>query len=285
MSWLNTLLDVASFGVQMSQAQKLSQLQSQHADGAMIQAVVQALRGEIFKYKQAAEEVLALEQSDPKATAAVLDILSHRLQAAGIKPELFPELGDKEYVVSTQRLLRDNRNRLMAQLSPVDQTQVEEAAALVLKLPKYQYYLDHYDQMAEYRAIYPTYADLKQRNTKLPMWSVRLLGLMIFCGAFLFSFATGLAGFEVLSMTSCLGGVGLALGSIFWARHRTRPAEYEQKKRALEKIQQTVDVQQFFAIEQEVGTDPDSVRQRYQADQRLIDQFFGNSNFQRLLVG
>lgn len=285
MSWLNTLLDVASLGVQVSQASKLSQLQAQHGDAAVIQTLGLALRSEIFKYKFAADEVLALEATDQRAAACALEILHRRLQQAGISPDLFPDLADKEYAATTQRTIRDHRNRLMAQLSPADQSLVQEVATVALNLPRLHYLLDYHGEIDEYRAIYPSYLDLKQRNTQLPVWLVRIVALLILGAALPIALVLSFLNYGISSAMFCLGGLALAFGSVYWAQRRARPAEYHRIQQRLEAIRQKVDVQQFFTIEQEFGADVDTVRKRYEADQELVNQFFSNNNFQSLLVG
>ena len=120
MGWLDIAFDAAMLSTQISQRNKLQQLQQQHAEAAVIQAVVLALRQEIFKFKQTAEEIVALAATYPKQAAGALEILQRRFQQAGLTPDLFPELGDKEYVAATTRYLREQCQRLLAQLPPAD---------------------------------------------------------------------------------------------------------------------------------------------------------------------
>src|SRR5262249_24889668 len=128
MGWLDIAFDAAMLSTQISQRNKLQQLQAQHAEAAMIQAVVQVLRQEIFKFKQTGEEIVAVATTYPKQAAGALEILCQRFQQAGLVPDLFPELGDKEYVATTTRYLRDQRQRLFMQLAPADQLEVKNVA-------------------------------------------------------------------------------------------------------------------------------------------------------------
>ena len=70
MGWLDIAFDAAMLGTQISQRNKLQQLQQQHADAAVIQAVVLVLRQEIFKFKQTGEEIVAVAATDIHAAAA-----------------------------------------------------------------------------------------------------------------------------------------------------------------------------------------------------------------------
>ena len=132
MGWLDIAFDAAMLGTQISQRNKLQQLQQQHADVAAIQAVVLVLRREIFKFKQTGEEIVALAVTYPKQAAGALELLYQRFQQAGLIPDLFPELGDKEYVATATRYLRDQRERLFAQLAPADQLEVKNVASAAM---------------------------------------------------------------------------------------------------------------------------------------------------------
>lgn len=179
MSWVNTMLDIGIIGMQASQKNKLEQLQRQNAEAALIEALLRALRDEIFRYKQAADEVLKLESNDPKSAAAGMKILFLQLQDFGLTPDMFPDISDKEYVATTTKSIRDNAKRLEGSLSTEDQAEVDTVVDAAMNLPGYNYYIQHHEVVNVYRQSLPIYDELKTRNNGCVAISV-IFGSLVF---------------------------------------------------------------------------------------------------------
>jgi hypothetical protein len=273
MGWLDVLnvgLGVANVAVNVSNASKLEQLQAQGAAAALIQAVITELRDQIFKFKQAAEAILASEAQSTKVAAGAMQLLELRLQDSGINPDLFRELSDKEYAASTIRLIRDNSSRLLGQLPDAERGEVTRVAAIASHLPKYNYYLANYSEGKRLQEAAYTVAEYAPRNSCLVQ-----IGLVLYV-------YPGI-GIPIGVMISLFGNsLGIILGLAVWvaglvAIMRWMNARgYRQAKKLLDDSKNKLDLEQFNALDRELGGEDKTRRSQAEA-QRLVQDFFGSS--------
>jgi len=291
MGWLDIAFDAAILGTQISQRNKLQQLQVQHAEAGMIQAVVLVLRQEIFKFKQTGEEIVAVAATYPKQAAGALEILYQRFQQAGLTPDLFPELGDKEYVAATTRYLREQRQRLFAQLTTNEQLEVKNVASAAIQLPRYNAYVGHYDNVLRYRAALPVYTSLKGRNSGC------LMGIGVyFVGSILIVLFAAIGAWlganidpQLMLNGGCFGviiAVCALVLSILWYRQTVaRAPEFNQARKVIDELKGQINLEEFAALEKDLGTEYEVVRNQQQATQKILNQFFADGNFSAMLPG
>jgi len=293
MSWMNTLLDIGIMGMQANQSQKLHQLQQQQAGAAAVQALIQALRDEIFKYKQAADEVLAMEVSDPKAAVVAMRILYIKLQEFGVTPDIFPELSDKEYAASTIKLIQGNSERLMADFPEEEQSEIEQIASAVLNLPKYKYYIENFDNAQKYRNALANYKKYKTLNSGCLSWFVGYWVLSII-GAISFGAGMGIAtvfsGGQEMSDGAAVFGVIMGMlifigGVILYNRKGRRAKEYKEARNIVEQHKGKLDLTEFAALENQFGCDYQNVLESQKKDQVLVDNFLEDKDVLQLLLG
>jgi len=291
MGWLDIAFDAAILGTQISQRNKLQQLQVQHAEAGMIQAVVLVLRQEIFKFKQTGEEIVAVAVTYPKQAAGALEILYQRFQQAGLTPDLFPELGDKEYVAATTRYLRTHHDRLLAQLTPADQLEVKNVVNAAIRLPRYNAYVGHYDNVMRYRAAIDLHGSLKGRNNGcLLVIGACIIGFIVLS---LFSAGgaqlSGAMDVESVLSTGCLGmvvAIGVAgLFGQWYRRSFARAPEFNQARKVIDELKGQINLEEFAALEKELGTEYEVVHNQQQATQKILNQFFADGNFSAMLSG
>lgn len=291
MSWVNTLLDIGILSMQVNQKQKLEQLQSRQIEAAMMQTVVQALREYIFKFKQAAEEIVRAENQNPLVAAGAIRILEARLLDFGIAPEMFPDLSDKEYVASTIRLIRDNSNRMTKALPVSDQEVISQVVEASLHLPEYNYYVDTYQKVQKYQEAKKSYKSLEALNSGCLMTVVWLF-LFGFTAFFCSSVAAivggiisdGLVG--LFGIIGFLGSVALLVFAISQFRTKfMRPDEFKQAHKVVKDFENQVDLKQFQEIEKKLGTDLTKVQGMQEKAEAILSSFFGNSTFDQLLPG
>jgi hypothetical protein len=171
MGWLDTVLDVAGLAMDVANYNKLNQLKQQQGQTAQytqyIEALLREMRNEVFRFHQAAEEILAREDDSPRVAAAAIALLEIRLQASPLSPDLFIELGDKNYVASTFRQIHESKRRLFNQLSHEEQAEVNQIAAKSIAMEDADYYIDHYHSAQQLREAQMTVTELAGRNSGL----------------------------------------------------------------------------------------------------------------------
>lgn len=265
MSWWDVIevgLGAANLAANASNAQKLEQMRRQGAAVALMEAIVKELRNQIFKYKQTAEEILAMEAKSPKIAAAAMRLLELRFDDSGITPDLFNELGDKDYVANVMRTIRENSGRLMEKLMVEERVDVNAVIDKVKRLPDYAYYLDHHEKVHAYQEALSQPHEMGS--------GLQLLGVLtIFGGGFL-GVVTSCFGYMAGGYrndpgavgVSCLGqvlvllavGAGIALLVIGGTRSATN-----QK---IKRIQEEVDIARYDKLAIKFGIHSlDEVRQ------------------------
>jgi hypothetical protein len=281
---LDTLLNIGILGVQISQQAQLEQMNRQQLQTTVARQLLQALREEIFKFKQAADDILAMVPHAPKTAAAAMGILHEQLQAFGISSDLFPELGDKEYAAATIRTIQVESGRLHEQLPPGEQAEVSGVVAAAVELPRYDYYLAHYQAVQDYRAAKPVYETLKGKNNSL--LQILFIGGALMVVPILFIAMCGLMGSMVveggISALSCIGGwvgVAVVIGAYLWFRRTVaqgdRFQDAQRRVKAFEKGE--VDLQLYEQLERRYGADDAVVSAKRDAAERLVSGFFQES--------
>lgn len=264
MGWLNTLLDVGILSVQVSQSAKLEEMKRQGSNAEAIQALLHVMRNEVFSYKQAAQKALALEPADERAAATAMLLIERQYDDLGLTPELFPDFVDKEKVAETESLIVENSARLLAQLDPATAQAVRGDVDAVLQLPKYEFYIDHYEDVANYRAAKAEVNRLGTKNSGC----LQVIGFFILlgfvpmiCGSVGLVFNEGFALFGIL--------VGVVLTFVLAYLYTTRVAEsktYSAARRAVRNFEKKgVDMQLYAQVEKELGRDLTDVRRRRDA--------------------
>lgn len=279
MSWLNTLLDVGIISMQLSQRSKLEQLQQGQAAETLVRVVIQALREEIFKYRQAAEEILVLERKDPKVAAAAMKILFLRLKNLRLSADLFPEISDKEYFAATNRLIRENSTRLIRRLVPAEQKEVNRVAAVADALSDLTYYLEKYQDAQKYRQALLTIERLKTLNHGCVTISL-VLTLMFVLFALPFMLNIEGQGTGILCLTNpIIGGIVLFI----YYNQIARSKDYRAAKKVVSKLEGEVDLERFADLDKRFGHSYQRALNLKKQAQSILRDFFGSSGMPIML--
>jgi hypothetical protein len=275
MSWVRLLIGATDLAVSVNNARKFEELKSQGAATAMVEALVTALRAEVFKYKQAVDSILELEEQNLKVAAGAMRLLEERLADSGITPDLFSSFDDKEYTAATTKLIRTHSQRLTNMLPPDDQAEVEQLIARATPVDDYEYYLAHYEEGKKLQVV----EEYGPRNSCLPRIMV---GLYIYPGSgialLLFGGIGGVAG-EVGQV------VGIALGVIVWIFGMYRISrwmsakKYREAKKLVDEIESDINLQRFNRLDTQFNGNKAEVERKYQAAQRAIKDFFGEAQY------
>ena len=285
MSWTSTLVDLGIISVQISQLKRLEQLQRQNAEAALIQVVVQALRNEIFKYREAAREILDAEAAMPEIAAGAMGILHERFRMVGFSPDSFPDLKEKEYVAATARLIRKERERLLQQLEPAQRDAVRSIVKAATYLPSLDYYVNYYETISNYRQALASREKLKWRKNGCLQVSV-MLGLLILLPtitSIIFGAMGSLLGEEVSSLARGVGaGTGLVMFLVTFVYINNsvfRSAEAARAGRQIRDFERSnVDLEYFETLEKRYGTDYGRVAAARDTALRQIERFFGDTD-------
>ncbi len=265
MGWLNNLLDVASLGVELSQLGKLEELRKQGAAGAMVQAVLQQLRNQIFNYKQAAQTILDAENKETKVAAGAMRVLEMRLEESGISPDLFPDLNDKEYVAATYKFIRDNSARMRGQLAPENLNELDSMASAAYHLPGYSYYVSNYTDYANYKQAMLT-------KEKLGYLSGPLSGCLLFFAA-MFVIAVFFTIFQ--NMTGLFVGAVVAAAGIIWGGRYFRQSR--EAKKTVKDLDEKLDIELYTKLDADFRGDLRRATILQNEAETRIKNFFGDS--------
>lgn len=278
MGWLDTVLSAASAGASLYNVSQLQTLRQQGAQAALIQAMLAHLRDQIFQFKQMAEYGLAQEAQSVKRAAGIISIVASRLDDSGITPELFPNLGDKEYAMQTIRLIGENRRRLLGLLSRDEQAEISRVVAAADRLPDYSYYVENYNDGRRLADAAPIVEQYAGRNGWLLRNGFGLLyyfvGLPASIGLFVALFSGGNWSSNTGVIPGLVVGIGAWLaGAIMfgrWLHHK----EYKEAKKVVDELKDKIDLPRFIALDNELsGTT--RARQLLQDAQSLLAPFFG----------
>ena len=276
MSWVNTLLDTASLGVNIANAGKLAQLREQGATAGMVEAIVKELRNQIFNYKQKADHILEREgELPPKIIAGMMKLLETRLNESGIAPDWFPELSDKEYAATTFRLIHDNSERLFSQILSSEQAEVDQMIIAVNELPDYSYYLEHFKDGQELAEVAQIRDELASRNGCLMQggWVLMIypgIGIpILFCGVPF--------GDSFFAYIGAIIGIGLWVTLIVYARRWMNTDEHGKAKKRAKELEDKVDLARFKQLNQKFGDDIDTISELHSKAEEAVQTFFGDT--------
>jgi tetratricopeptide (TPR) repeat protein len=276
MGWLNTVLDIGIVSMQANHAHKLRKLQQQQADEAVMRAVIEALRNEYFKMRQAAEKILGIEGQNPKMAALAMKSLALKVREFDISPEAFPEISDKEYVAATINLIQDNTERMLNQYSEEEQRSLNEAANSAKKMAKYEYYLNNYDKVEELREANEIYNRHKVFNKGCLAFIIGYFGLAFFATigwgiiggipALLFG------GTETGATLSVIIGIpGAIFGIYVYVDKVMNRKEFKSAQKTRERLKE-FDLEQFNAVAKELGRSITMVKKNYKKDLAKIEE-------------
>ncbi len=271
MGWLDLVLGAASASASMYNASQLETLRKQGAEGALIQAIIQYLREQIFEFKQMTEEAVAIEAQSAKIAGGAISVVELRLLSSGITPDLFQELGDKEYAKNTVRLIGENKRRLLGMLSADEQNEVGRVAAAAARLPDYNYYVSNFDVGRRLMEATSAIAKYETRN-----------GCMFNTALSLGYTFVGLPAAIILFGSSIDWNIGVVVGVGVWLAGFVaiiiwqHAGEYKAAKKTMEEIKDKVNLPRFMALDKELGG-KDHAQQLQQTAQALVMPFFGDA--------
>lgn len=265
MGWFDAAIGIANLGANVYQANKLEQMRRQGAEAAAIQKVLQHLKNLIFRFHSAAEEILKHSDENPVGAALAMRLLHQDLMATGITPEIFPDISDKDFAHKTIKLIEESDRKLYGAITSEEREQVNLAVDAAGKIPDYDYYLDNYDKIQDYRAALPVYNELKGANSVgltlgfiVALFLVPLFGCSV---AGLFGALIGSpSAFATLSLLGALGGA--AVVGFLWHRNnqKKRADEFNEAKRIVEDVEENVDLGRYNRLERKLGKDKAAVQ-------------------------
>lgn len=113
MSWLRAIVDVADLAVGVNNAVQLGKMQEMGQQVQAVDALRAVMREYIFKMNEAKEDLLMYRKRSPIAVVAGLYHLEAEIDDSPVKPEIFDDISDKEYISSTLRSIRQERMGLV----------------------------------------------------------------------------------------------------------------------------------------------------------------------------
>lgn len=282
MGWFDTIIGLTSVAVDvatLSQVQKMSQAlgdsKLQAALGAAWDAFIHDMKNEIFKFRQAAKEVLRNEDQQPLIAAGAMKLLEINLDESPVKAEIFPDLADKEYFDETARLIGENSRRMMRALSPAEREAVNEMLAASAELARLNYYIDNYEDGCRLREAEDTVARLGGRNSS----SARLglgcgIGLIVLV---LFLAISAAADASVGFVFVLLVGVPAFIGLYLWQSRK----KYDQALLVVKQLDDRIDQELFARIDAEMQGSLPIAKKQAAGRQRIVDRFFAGQAMEK----
>ena len=275
MSKLGLFLDLAGLAVSANNAMKLEEMRQQGADAAAVQTIINVLRNEIFKFKEASEAILEVEEKDPKLAAGAMRLLQEQVSDSGIEPELFFDLSDKEYASKTIRLINKESERLVSQLPPADVKEIDRLIETVSPLDDYSYYLTHYDK-----------TENLHQNIELAEKYGQGAGCLVKIGILMY-FYPGLllpASF-VITFSNWFGLLLSLLACGAWAYGLYRLIKWmptrqsENARKHLQKLEKQVDIKRLALLDIAYEGNRATIQGKLDEAQLMIKEFFGDSQY------
>jgi len=128
-------------------------LRDNNAPPEEIQALVRAIRDQVFHFRQTAEALVAKVDRSPRLCAGVLLLIAQRMRYAQISYELFDEIADKEFVVDTQRYINAQTSRLLQAIPAFELTEVLDMVYSYEQVDDLKYFIEHIDTVTAYTAF------------------------------------------------------------------------------------------------------------------------------------
>lgn len=271
MGWLDLVLGAASASAGMYNASQLETLRRQGAETALIQAIIMHLREQIFEIKQMAELAVAQEAQSAKIAAGAISVVELRLLSSGITPDLFLELGDKEYAKNTVRLIGENKRRLLGMLSTDEQSEVGRVAAAAARLPDYSYYVGNFD-------VGRRLMEATSAVTKYEARNGCMFNTVVSFGYFLIGLPTAIVvfGTTIDWNIGTVMGIGLWLAGFVGITLWQHAGEYKTAKKTMEELKDKINLPRFIELDRELAG-KERARQLQQAAQALVAPFFGDA--------
>lgn len=270
MGWFDILIGAANTGANLYNASQVEALRRQGAEAALIHAITMYLREQIFTVKQMADWGLAQEAYAPKIAAGALSIAALRLQSSGVTPDLFLELGDKEYASQTIRLVTDNKRRLLSKLSIEDQNEVARVAEAGARLPDYNYYVSNYNnglRLMKATAAVEKYQGRNGCASTVMSLSYVFIGLPAM--VILFGMMIGWTAGAVIGFGAWLAGFVAIVLSL-------HTGEYKAAQKVVKELEGKINLPRFTALHQEFAGGARASQLQQQA-QTLVSSFFGDA--------
>lgn len=267
---------VADMAIATSNVSQINEMRREGEAAALIQAMLQELRNQIFTFNESAKDIFARWDESPRISAGAMALLKFQLDRSGITPDLFMDLGDKEYAASTHRSMRENVDKMLAVLPDEDKLEIDKMLEAAKYVTQSNYYLEHHDKVAEMREKKATIEKLKPRNG-CSVQLAFLLGFLVLAWGIGAAIVSSAGRIDTGTTMLLLGGVlvGMIGVNIWQSSNTLREAE-----RRFNELDDKFNIKKYESIEQQLGKMQMRVQKRHEDNQAIIQQFFGDSQLQ-----
>lgn len=261
----STLLDVANLAVNVSQSaslanqrEQLETLRNQAAYAAVVEQILNELKHVVYVANGQAKALTEFKEEAPQAVYVVATTILQRFSSIGIKPEIFPQFQDKEYVGAVIReldaVVTDTRTRLDAnQLA-----EAQQCIAAIAQMPMLENAIEVQSIHEKLTALQQDWVSAKAEHDG---WHKK--ANLVFLGMVLAAGASLPLGFLVM-LGDFQSGVGICsfapflilFGLVAWfvIRSKGNTSRYEQLKKQEESLKAKLEeLPSINDIQQAVG--------------------------------
>jgi hypothetical protein len=298
MGFVNTLFNVAEIGLELGQLAQLQGIKEQHTatligqlSEARQKALIEAAKNELFTIKQFASAAIKIQDKNTKSAAGAIRYSILRLDDYGIRPDIFPELRDKEYCMEVRQLLKENESLLFGKLSTEEEIEVTKITQIALRMPDYNYYVENFPDVQEYRSAQ---ALIKQRKYKRQGGLNAQLDNSCFGSIAMYIMLFGFGVLPLIALTESFGSFLLSAvicWGLVWLLLKNKNKQkklfddYQTAKSKISTFSETVNIEYFEQLENEFGSDYESVKNLQQQYNNQINEFFGGIEQTQELLG
>lgn len=128
-------------------------LRDTNATPEEIQALVRAIRDQVFHFRQTADALIARVERSPRLCAGVVLLIAQRMRYAQISYELFAEIADREFMVEAQRYISTHTSLLLQAIPAFELTEVLDMVYAYEQVDDLKYFSEHIDTVTAYTAL------------------------------------------------------------------------------------------------------------------------------------
>ena len=263
--WVFGALGVASTLIQAGNYAKLKALEEKGQQAEFEKMFQAYIKDAFFKLKSQADDAAAEEKSNPKFAAAVLKMLSNKIEKSPIQIEHFTELQDKEYVSNARKFIFNRSKAANSKLSEEESTDVQDAIE----------YYEAWSVLEKYVNDYYEYQAYKQALSK----SSNSIGCIFQIIMFILSGIIPSLAFSGRNSTGSTFGLfafiafGMFVGSIVW--WLVERGTKKKAKNQVEVFKQPHDVETLREIDVQYKGSRDEAQSQMEANESAIVELIG----------
>lgn len=274
MGWLDTALDADAATQAAITVNKLENSIEEGVPASELEPLIGEIKQVLVNLRSAAEELTNQTDLPQRITSGGMILLEMRLQESLITPEHFTDQADRDYADTAIQMIRGQGNRLITQLTSLEQDEVRDMVLNARRMADYGYFVEHYDGGSELIEAAEIIDELGWRNS--------ITGLLILWIGFIL-ILIGLATIPIIMLTNeqvISGYIGFAflviiavVGFIFTSRW-IKADLFKEAMAIIDELGERIDIDRFESIHKELNGNKNRAIGFQKSAQVVVEKFF-----------